>query len=97
MKKLVFACGAYIECQDHADNQVGSRLVTHTVPHQSHQVPAYPDGKPVACCWACPSTVKASGRKTQWVRHCVEKPDGSVVDGERGRLTTCRIVEIVEA
>jgi len=84
---IFFACGASMKVNSVLENKVGSRLVVGTSPHQNHQRPQL-DGKNAPCPWACPSTIKLSGRKF-W-------PRGTFESGQRGMMMTCKITAIEE-
>ncbi len=85
--ELSFACGATMLVNSVEHNNVGSSLVVGTSPHQGHDRPQL-NGKHAPCPWACPSTIKLSGRKFY--------PRGTFENGQRGMMMSCKIVAVNE-
>jgi hypothetical protein len=78
MKKLVFACGAYLKSVDETDTKVGGRLLTFVndsklkiqrpmIPDVAVKAENLPEGSVAPCLLWCPAKVKDSKRKVQRV------------------------------
>ena len=105
MKRIVFACGAYLECKDESCPPVGERLIVFIndggkfqgrphIPEEAIKEEGLKPGSLTNCLLMCPCTVRESGRKTgrAWF--------GENADGPSGKpklYTTCKVRSVVAA